>query len=303
MICYQCVLKHLAGALSYGKEIISGHTLGASLDHRIDFLGEIINSEHHLELMDINLYNQISNYRKELQSRKILINANDLEFIRNCYNKIEQLESGIEITSNNNYDVLTINPDIVFYDVNNINYFDLSYKSIKKNLIDFNKIKVLKSSVDLSKYDDVEIVNQSIKDYAINSDDFILFYQNNVVLKQFSAKKIENSFSMKKYDNVDVISFIKKNGVDKVIYNYDYLKPAKIKTSIFNKVIKNYHGDYPVTVYCYLGQQTTLLNDNMCTVNVDRNICCSTKNELKIKFFARFNENGFESLKKFLDYK
>jgi hypothetical protein len=48
MVCYECVLKHLAAALSYGKEIISGHGQGAELDHRIDFLGEITNAEHHL---------------------------------------------------------------------------------------------------------------------------------------------------------------------------------------------------------------------------------------------------------------
>jgi hypothetical protein len=32
-------LKHISTALSYGKEIISGHGKGSDLDHRIDFLG------------------------------------------------------------------------------------------------------------------------------------------------------------------------------------------------------------------------------------------------------------------------
>ena len=58
MICYECVLKHIAGALSYGKQVLSGHTLGAELDHRIDFLGQIKNAEDHLQLMDKNLWNR-----------------------------------------------------------------------------------------------------------------------------------------------------------------------------------------------------------------------------------------------------
>jgi len=39
MKCIECVLKHLATALSFGKEIMSGHSIGNELDHRIDFLG------------------------------------------------------------------------------------------------------------------------------------------------------------------------------------------------------------------------------------------------------------------------
>jgi hypothetical protein len=39
MKCFDCVLKHLSAALSFGKEILSGHSMGNELDHRIDFLG------------------------------------------------------------------------------------------------------------------------------------------------------------------------------------------------------------------------------------------------------------------------
>ena len=38
MKCYSCVLKHLSTALSFGKEILSGHSKGDELDHRIDFI-------------------------------------------------------------------------------------------------------------------------------------------------------------------------------------------------------------------------------------------------------------------------
>jgi len=39
MKCLSCALKHISVALSYGKEILSGHGKGSELDHRPDFLG------------------------------------------------------------------------------------------------------------------------------------------------------------------------------------------------------------------------------------------------------------------------
>ena len=299
MICCDCVLKHLAGALSYGKQIISGHSMGADLDHRIDFLGEIKNAEDHLQLMNQKLYQEISAFRKDLQSKKVIVDANDLEFIRSLYKKVEQLENGIE-TTDSSYDVLDFDPNIVFMQVNNKEYFDLAYNSVKKHLKDYNKIQVLKTNLDLSEYADVEVLHENIKEYALSADDFILMYENNVFLKDFSARKIENSFSMKNY-KIDAMPYLRKQGIEKSIYCYDNLKPCKIKTDIFNEAVKDYDGDYPITVYCYIGNQTTALNDNFCTVVVDRNICCSTKTALKTKYFARFTENGFQSLKKWLD--
>lgn len=299
MVCFDCVLKHLATALSYGKQIISGHSIGNALDHRIDYLGQITNAEHHLQLMDKTLYQQINIYRKQLQSKKVLITADDLAFIRELYLKVQLLQGG-ENTTDKIYQEFDFQPNIVFYEVKNINYFDLAYKSIKKYLKDFNKIQVLKTDLDLSAYADVVVLHENLIQYCQSADDFVLMYENTAIIRQFSAKKIANSFSMKRLDNMP-ISYLRKLGVQGSIYNYDYLKPCKIKTDIFNEAVKDYDGDYPITVYSYLGNETTKLNDNNTTVFVDRNICCSTKNELKRKFFARWNENGFQSLKTFLN--
>lgn len=49
MHCPQCVRKHLANAISYAKEILSGHGAGGDPDHRPDLLGELGNAEHHLQ--------------------------------------------------------------------------------------------------------------------------------------------------------------------------------------------------------------------------------------------------------------
>ena len=75
MKCWDCALKHLAGALSYGKEILTGHTKGAELDHRPDLLGELVNCEHQAELLDRELFNRVSTLRKQLQVRHVFVTA------------------------------------------------------------------------------------------------------------------------------------------------------------------------------------------------------------------------------------
>jgi hypothetical protein len=39
--CIECVYKHLAAALSYGKEVIGGFNSENDLNHEIDFLRRI----------------------------------------------------------------------------------------------------------------------------------------------------------------------------------------------------------------------------------------------------------------------
>ena len=73
MKCFECLLKHLAGALSYAKEVIAGHDGNNELDHRIDFLGEVVNAEHHAELIDENLASQIKAFRAYLQGRDCVL--------------------------------------------------------------------------------------------------------------------------------------------------------------------------------------------------------------------------------------
>ena len=125
-------------------------------------------------------------------------------------------------------------------------------------------------------------------------------YEHTAIIKDFSAKKIANSFTMKRVESFDAISYLRRSGVKQAIYCYDNLKACRINPEIFNQFIGDYSGKFPVTVYTYLGNKQTKLNDTQTSVFVDRNICCSVKNELKRKIFARWNEKGFGSLQNFL---
>lgn len=56
MDCVACFRKHIAAALSFSKEIMSGHGSGADLDHRADLEGEIANAEQHAREMTVPGY-------------------------------------------------------------------------------------------------------------------------------------------------------------------------------------------------------------------------------------------------------
>lgn len=296
MICYSCVLKHLSVALSFGKEVMSGHSKGDELDHRIDFIGEIINAEQHLELIDKNLFNEISTFRKNLQEKDILVSIEDLQFIRKLYLEVEMLKDGIKNTITNSKS-LSENPDVVYIQVTNKEYFDLSYKLLISHLKNYSKIYVLKSEVDLSEFPNVIVLNEDIRTFMKRTDitpDILFMNENMSILKDIDAKFIFPSFSGKLFP--ELFKDIQPN-VDKKILLYDDLKIQPVNVKIFNEVInRDYH--YYLTAYFYNSNLEMGLSDLQISVNVDRPVCCSTRQNLKIRTFLRWNEAGFISLRK-----
>lgn len=300
MICYDCVLKHLATALSYGKEIIAGHGLGNELDHRIDFLGEITNCEHHLELIDNVLFDEFSTFRKAIQGEDIKVTKSDLDKIRLFFTKVEKLKFN-PATNSDFYTELSHNPVIVFEKVTNKNFFDLSVRTIKQNLTDYDKIIVLKSDVVL---DDAEVLNKTLKEYVETAtEDFILFYENTGINKTISARKIKNSFTYRlpQQSFVKTLEYLRKKEVTGTIGCFDYIKPQKINPQKMNSVLNDYSGDYPVTVYNYLTDDNSMLDDLSCTAFADRKICCGLKQSLTEKHYVRWNETGYEFYLQYLD--
>lgn len=92
MNCLQCVRKHLANSLSYAKEIVSGHGMGANPDHRPDLLGELGNAEHHLETMPelSEPLRRVTELRRRLEGQGYVPNAGMLEELRNLWLSLDQ---------------------------------------------------------------------------------------------------------------------------------------------------------------------------------------------------------------------
>lgn len=296
MICFECVLKHLAGALSYCKQVISGHNRGADLDHRIDVLGQIKNAQDHLELIDYKLFRKISDFRKQLQDKMIQVNEEDMQFIRNLYLEVQKKSIGDiakEETPQIEEDV-----DVVFEEVTKKQYFDLAYKSIRKYGKHYNKIYVLHTSIDLTGYDVISI-DKNLKEFAqfdALSNDFVVWYENTCLLKQCDLRSIVNTFLPNMKENKEVcLQF--GNKTQKEIYTFQKVKPQMLNRAKLREL--EYDGKYLISAYALL-QDNPFTFDGPYTANVNKRICCSLKVQVNTKMFARFDRMGFDSLKEHL---
>lgn len=318
MICWDCVLKHLSGALSYGKEILSGHTKGADLDHRPDFLGELVNTEHHLELMDREVFNMVSNFRKEIQARKCMLTFNDLEAVRHMYLKVEQMsESTSEVQMResahafkNNFPVQSYgrqepmvgnallpvyaeNLDIVFDYVDNLEMFKFSYDSLKKYASDYGRIYVLKSDTDLNGFD-VEIVNKSLYEFCKDdklSGDFLLIGQNMAFLRNCEAKKARPAFSHKITPEMQkTVQYLNRKGYQEHICLWDHCTPQPVNKAMYLELMKDVETQYPLTVYYSLKNEEKILNVRNIAANIERPVCCSTKSQLRSAVFVNWKD-------------
>lgn len=335
MKCWDCALKHLACALSYGKEILSGHTKGSELDHRPDLIGEMSNCEHHVELLDPILFNVVSSLRKSLQAKKGFVTFEDLEEIRGLYLKVEELSEATgetehkelqirnarqyqayQIDTSNRENILNLQPvveypayttalDIVYDNVDNIDFFQYSYDSIQKHLKNYGKIYVLKSSVDLSAFN-IEIENKQLYDFCHDSklsDDFILIKQNQALLKDFDVLHSYPAYSQRVDEkSSQVKEFLRNIGYTGAFYVYDNSKMQPVNKVRYINVMKDITCEYPLTCYFCLSGEKKLFNVQSSTVIIDRPVCCSTKNMLKTATFATWNnQKCFESMIEYLN--
>lgn len=86
MNCLACFRKHIAAALSFAKEIASGHGAGAGLDHRPDMEGEISNAEHHAMEMTVPGYaSALRDLRHKLDGQRWLPEPDDVMMLRKLW--------------------------------------------------------------------------------------------------------------------------------------------------------------------------------------------------------------------------
>ena len=96
MRCRDCALKHIAAAISYAKEILDGHGKGGTPDHRPDYLGELVNAEHHLELLSRDAMEKVSAMRTAAQMKGMTPSEEDIEALRALWVEVESLDDTTE---------------------------------------------------------------------------------------------------------------------------------------------------------------------------------------------------------------
>lgn len=287
MKCFQCALKHTATALSYGKQILSGHGEGADLDHRIDFLGELTNLEHHLKLLDENLCVEVKNYRQMIQAKKVNLSEEDLQYIRELYKKIEAVQDGDKSMVKKESSINST-PCVLFIHIQDKNYFDLCYKKLKENLVDYSKIYYLKSDIDLSGYDVEKIEYKDITEQYI-----YLMNEKQLVLRHFSAKALLRVQDYKADFNMKpIIEELKKNQP----YYYYQNFPCVVEKGNFWQFVDK---ETPLTYYCnkYKADEYKLFQ---VAIKLDKVLCCSNKSRMKTAIYIHIdNEVALDSIKKY----
>ncbi len=338
MKCWECLLKHLAGALSYGKEVMTGHGRGAELDHRIDLIGELVNGEHHAELLEHGLFQRLSALRKDLQLRRGNVTPKDLEVIRRLYLETERRSEGAPIEMHHGqptpiptephrpgrpnaqpplfqaaelalaekpYPAYEKNLDIVFGHVDSLEFFRYAMASIRRFLSNYGKIYVLRSEVDLSEFPDVETVGRTPLDFLRNaavSEDFLWWEPSMALLRPVDAKQSFPSYSPRGMQGMqDAVKTLREDQQHQgTIVAWDHCKPQPVNKAQYLALMDGIETSFPMTVYFSLKKEPPRISDMTVTAMIDRPICCSMKRQLRECSFVTWNQAGFSSLEPLL---
>ena len=301
MNCFQCCYKHLSAALSYGKQIIGGYDGNSELNHQIDFLGELVNAEHHLELIRTDIYNELHSLRKQITSNDFVIKEETLDVIRIIFNKVRKFQKKID----SNKSVVAVQPtiqsynqqhyNIVFENITNLYHFELCIKTLKTKALNNIDVIVLNSSIELPK--DVKVLNKKLYDYVNDDQDeqyFVLMKENQVLLKPFDFNYLRNTYVQKQAEDLSLI----KDG--NFLYSFQANKPQMINRKKYLQVMKNVDAEYTLTTYFNLIKEQPKYNDFFYSVFVDREICCNIKTRLKTLPFGSYNSKGYTIIDEFI---
>ena len=316
MKCWDCLLKHLAGAVSYGKEVMSGHGRGNELDHRIDFLGELVNAEHHAETMDSHLFEIISNIRKTLQSNKVTVTVDLIDELRHLYLIVENLsekepvKQSTTVSASSSFTTPLPNKqiyneplDIVYDRIDNADFFKFSYESIFKFTQNHGKIYALASSIDMTPYPDVVVVDKSLFDFCKSEEltnDFLFMKQNMAWINNDDCLTEIALYSTLRNENNNLAEReLKRTGHSSNFHVYDNIKPQPVNKAKYVEVMESIgETTYPIThYYTLLTDVNTAMNSYDKVVVVNRPVCCSTRSKLRsCKWVVWDTQKNFESL-------
>lgn len=312
--CYECVYKHLAAALSYAKEVMGGFDSKSELNHEIDFLGEIINAEHHLELIDQALFSALRDFRKSCVSRRIKLTEADTDIIREIYNDVlkheengpgkalkmpavAQAKAYSQIYSQEKFTV-------VYDSITDKEYFDLSLKLLRDNAENQIDVIVLKSNVDLSEYDYITLAETDslyslIESGKIAEDNFVYMKENHFIIKHFDFNFLFNSYAQQIAPNHKEL---RAKGIKEYPYTWDVGKPQTINKTKFLEVMKDQPTDNLLTTYFNLINEPEEYNSRFNILTLEKTLCCSNKARIsKMTFVEVTNKTALPSLKEWLD--
>lgn len=310
MKCWSCALKHLAGALSYGKEVLSGHTYGAELDHRPDLIGELVNCEHHAELLNHTLFDAVAMIRRKLQDHRGICTPDDLDAIRALYLTTERMESATEVEQRaidkeisaigsqyqavnplqqvirKSLDDYPGNPevlDLVITQVANQEQFEFQYQSIQQHANGYRRIIAVRPLCSLDQYTDVIVTQQSLYQLCQStelSDVFICMRGCQAFLHDYSLQRLPPTYAQRILPTFQEVRPALKQIYD-AASDYDSFMPQPIDKALFTQYMTDTVIDFPLSWYFAYKKEDRIYDTKMLGSYIDRPICCSTRAALR----------------------
>lgn len=305
MKCKDCVLKHIANAMSYAKEILAGHGIGGTPDHRPDYLGELVNAENHLEHISIELLNRVMVIRTAAQMRRMVPSETEIDELRKIWIDVE----GTEVPEGS-VGIGTLVSDVK------------ESTEVKEPLPDkHDPVESLKfdNFPGLDEMDKVGVLLDDVWYLPENEEKFNVFmkllkknFSNcEVVLKQQFSKSSEEPYTGKyvwvfplnvfvsrpvnaKFPVTSSISFGKKASfimriVSTESFKENFQKSGESLTAC--EVVDTLDlSPYPITT------------EDQIVLGVYRKPCCSVKSRLSSAKFVRVNDDGWPYMKEFWEF-
>lgn len=311
MKCWSCALKHLAGALSYGKEVLSGHTYGAELDHRPDLIGELVNCEHHAELLNSTLFDVVTGIRKKLQDHHGICTPDDLDAIRALYLTTERMESTAtkeeqqaidkEISAiGSQYQSVTPlqqvlkkslddypgNPeilDLVITLITDQEQFEFQYQSVQQHANGYRRIIAVRPLCSLDQYTDVIVTQHSLYQLCQStelSDVFICMNGHQAFLHDYSLQRLPPTYAQRILPSFQTTR-TKLKQIYEAASDYDSFMPQPIDKALFARYMTDTAMDFPLSYYFAYKKENRIYDTKMLGSYIDRPICCSTRATLR----------------------
>lgn len=224
-----------------------------------------------------------------IQAKSVNVNEDDLNYLRELYKQIENVQKGQKKMSDIPTQVSS-DPAVLFLKIHDKEYFDLCYKKLKENLSDYGNIYYLESDIDLSSYDVKKIEYKDIQEEYI-----FIINEKTVILKPVSAKALLRIADYKAAFNFkDIIQTIKKN--QPYYYYEDY--PTVVNKSQFWEFLEK---DFPLTYYCNQNKADFEYKSFQVSFKLDKVLCCSNKQKIKTALYCYVeNETALDSIKQYL---
>lgn len=291
MKCKDCVLKHIANAMSYAKEILAGHGIGGTPDHRPDYLGELVNAEHHLEHISVELLNRVMVIRTAAQMRRMMPVETEIDSLREIWIAVEAFDvpDGVVMTGSLQYaepvqhttvETKTDRPVHIYNSYPDLEKMDKVGYVMAEEWFDEDNDEKRRLFISLAGKHAPNAVFYTGTDVVQYEGKYLWVFPFNCFINQ--------NTDMKQPTVAHVSEGRKASYIPRLVETSKYLE-AKERTGLSDPV--------DILDAMELPPMSPQLSEEYAVVMVTRKPCCSVKSRLRTQPFVKVDDNGWPYMK------